>query len=512
MLCDLGTSIIGGRLRSAKPRGPSAGAGAEAPRAPSQQGPRGGRTGQGWQREPRRRAFNFGPGGRLTDDTDGSKLGLRLAKPRTVHDDALMASAERAYHTMPGPRMDLVPGAALGLMVDGFRTSLLNGFYRPSHVFIGDRPTYWDHTGTHFMYWQVDEGRWAISPRTDDGEDLFQDALRGGTRGLAFEDADNPGQWSEFFGDDWVNVYLRVTRMTEFPQPVAPAPVPHSAAPERPASPERPAPRRSSGDDRRGGGGPPRGGTNEGGDILRLLKMLGHVEEVVLLRGTKKAQLVVRFSEARDSQTACDLGKALLPGRLPEALEQMDLAKFNDAVASARPASAPAAAAAAPPAEAAEPAEVAAATAAAAAAPAARPAEEAAEGKSSSAVKAKRAARADETRKQAKVRDAMKAFVSADLSDEGAPERNDDGARVALGDDSQAAHPGGDGTGKYYCGRDLGVAAIPGSDGQCGPHGGPQCPSCLRLQEAVSKAPGRRPAAKRPRRGAAAEPRAKPRA
>jgi hypothetical protein len=29
-----------------------------------------------------------------------------------------------------------------------------------------------------------------------------------------------------------------------------------------------------------------------------------------------------------------------------------------------------------------------------------------------------------------------------------------------------------------YCGRRLGRDAIPGSDGQCGPNNGPQCPDC----------------------------------
>jgi hypothetical protein len=29
-----------------------------------------------------------------------------------------------------------------------------------------------------------------------------------------------------------------------------------------------------------------------------------------------------------------------------------------------------------------------------------------------------------------------------------------------------------------YCGRCLGVTVIPGSDGQCGPTNGPQCPDC----------------------------------
>jgi hypothetical protein len=29
-----------------------------------------------------------------------------------------------------------------------------------------------------------------------------------------------------------------------------------------------------------------------------------------------------------------------------------------------------------------------------------------------------------------------------------------------------------------YCGRRLGVEAIPGSDGRCGPNNGPQCADC----------------------------------
>jgi len=51
---------------------------------------------------------------------------------------------------------------------------------------------------------------------------------------------------------------------------------------------------------------------------------------------------------------------------------------------------------------------------------------------------------------------------------------NDDGARVELGN--------GEGSNKFYCGRDLGTEAIPGSDGRCGPNNGPQCASCQRFQ------------------------------
>jgi hypothetical protein len=53
---------------------------------------------------------------------------------------------------------------------------------------------------------------------------------------------------------------------------------------------------------------------------------------------------------------------------------------------------------------------------------------------------------------------------------------NDEGAPVSLSTQ----------IGDYYCGRELGCIAIPGSDGRCGPNDGPQCQSCVRFQVAVS--------------------------
>lgn len=53
-------------------------------------------------------------------------------------------------------------------------------------------------------------------------------------------------------------------------------------------------------------------------------------------------------------------------------------------------------------------------------------------------------------------------------------EVNDEGAKVKRGTEE---------TKKWFCGRELGVRAIPGSDGRCGPSNGPQCPSCRRYQE-----------------------------
>ncbi|KAK3275080.1 hypothetical protein CYMTET_16769 [Cymbomonas tetramitiformis] len=61
------------------------------------------------------------------------------------------------------------------------------------------------------------------------------------------------------------------------------------------------------------------------------------------------------------------------------------------------------------------------------------------------------------------------------------PRVNDEGAPVALGN-GRFAGMGFDGSDLYFCGRHLGCDAIPGSDGDCGPSGGPQCASCRRYQ------------------------------
>ena len=42
-------------------------------------------------------------------------------------------------------------------------------------------------------------------------------------------------------------------------------------------------------------------------------------------------------------------------------------------------------------------------------------------------------------------------------------------------------------TGLYYCGRQLGTSAIPGSDGQCGPNDGPQCKGCQAFSPSARK-------------------------
>lgn len=51
---------------------------------------------------------------------------------------------------------------------------------------------------------------------------------------------------------------------------------------------------------------------------------------------------------------------------------------------------------------------------------------------------------------------------------------NDESAAMALGDSGEL----------FYCGRNLGVRFIAGSDGRCGPNDGPQCQSCRRFQTA----------------------------
>lgn len=72
------------------------------------------------------------------------------------------------------------------------------------------------------------------------------------------------------------------------------------------------------------------------------------------------------------------------------------------------------------------------------------------------------------------------AIVAVDGGDTGGVQgTNDEGAAVALGGDAGYSH-------LYYCGRHLGVQAIPGSDGMCGPNNGPQCQSCKRYQESLT--------------------------
>merc|ERR1712153_49707 len=70
--------------------------------------------------------------------------------------------------------------------------------------------------------------------------------------------------------------------------------------------------------------------------------------------------------------------------------------------------------------------------------------------------------------------------------------QNDQGAPVAPGTDRGC-------TNTYYCGRYLGRAQIPGSDGHCGPNNGPQCASCRRYEdggEGVAEMEPARPATK----------------
>jgi len=50
--------------------------------------------------------------------------------------------------------------------------------------------------------------------------------------------------------------------------------------------------------------------------------------------------------------------------------------------------------------------------------------------------------------------------------------KNSDGIKVCVGTTKQ-----------FYCGRYIGTANLPGSDGYCGPTNGPQCRSCTRLQQ-----------------------------
>jgi hypothetical protein len=47
-------------------------------------------------------------------------------------------------------------------------------------------------------------------------------------------------------------------------------------------------------------------------------------------------------------------------------------------------------------------------------------------------------------------------------------------------------------TGLHYCGAHVGRAALPGSDGRCGPRDGPACHSCVRFQTVFDADPAAR--------------------
>ena len=78
--------------------------------------------------------------------------------------------------------------------------------------------------------------------------------------------------------------------------------------------------------------------------------------------------------------------------------------------------------------------------------------------------------------------------------------RNDEGAVVRLGNTKFGKGDEYDGSSKFYCGRHLGESAIPGSDGQCGPSGGGQCASCVRFQRSLCNDEGA-PVKTSPQRG-----------
>ena len=61
---------------------------------------------------------------------------------------------------------------------------------------------------------------------------------------------------------------------------------------------------------------------------------------------------------------------------------------------------------------------------------------------------------------------------------------NDAGVPMNLGQ----SVAGYDGSRTFYCGRKLGDRVIPGSDGQCGPTSGPQCPDCRDAQKRMGSA------------------------
>mmetsp|Transcript_89849 Transcript_89849/g.159840 ORF Transcript_89849/g.159840 Transcript_89849/m.159840 type:complete len:409 (+) Transcript_89849:30-1256(+) len=92
---------------------------------------------------------------------------------------------------------------ASGFEISGFRTTSLNVSYGLNlAACIGGKPTYWDLATLLFMYFQMEEQRWAICPIQDEGEDVFSSVVQGRPRGIAFQE--KTGQWSEFSEGAWV--------------------------------------------------------------------------------------------------------------------------------------------------------------------------------------------------------------------------------------------------------------------------------------------------------------------
>lgn len=133
----------------------------------------------------------------------------------------------QALHRLSGGETPLVPlrpvpmrvpepvvqePTAKVFMLQGFQASALNGAYTSSReIAIGGKPTYWDQSKSHFIYNQVEERRWVISPRFNGQTDLLVLVQQGEMRGVAVENGG--GTWQEFCNGSWYTLPVQFTKL-----------------------------------------------------------------------------------------------------------------------------------------------------------------------------------------------------------------------------------------------------------------------------------------------------------
>jgi len=123
----------------------------------------------------------------------------------------------------------------------GFNNDKLNTtFFLDPSISVGGRSTYWDQHRRHFMYYQGELKRWAISC----GKGGLDDAMKGGLRGLAYEVDKGEQAWSEFFEGQWLTVRPDLHKLSTGKR--APPVPPAVALQKAEASPPSPQTRKAS--------------------------------------------------------------------------------------------------------------------------------------------------------------------------------------------------------------------------------------------------------------------------
>jgi len=199
--------------------------------------------------------------------------------------------------------------------VEGFSDPRLNQQFAVNHhIRIGGQPTYWDSTGSCFMYFQhVSECRcWAICPAFDEGRNLLHDVQVGNLRGLAFEMYDEGfAVWCEYSEseDAWSKRRVIVTPVPA-PGMDVPAFSPSAASAQAHLSEAKQAVRSSLPN--------------------KLLQDNPHVEEIVLVKGQRSVKVLVRFNSARNAADAVEVGRQLLRGGKIDRVQATPMAQFSN--------------------------------------------------------------------------------------------------------------------------------------------------------------------------------------